>query len=112
MPQRAKQVCGAPGCGALDCTAHAGRKAPADLGPRQPRLYDRRRWRDRLRRLVIARDSLCRIQVLCGRGVDRLPALSTEVDHIVPRSRGGDESMANLQGACKACHSHKTASDG
>lgn len=115
MPVRALQICAAPGCGATCsgryCAAHAGGRSGLGHSPRRPRLYDRRRWRDRLRKLVLARDPLCKIQVLCGAGVNGLPALSTEADHIIPISRGGDESMENLQGACHACHSHKTASE-
>jgi 5-methylcytosine-specific restriction endonuclease McrA len=72
----------------------------------QIRLYDRRRWRDRLRTLVLARDPLCKIAALRDG-----TALSTEADHIIPLRRGGDNSMSNLQVACHACHSHKTASE-
>jgi 5-methylcytosine-specific restriction endonuclease McrA len=56
--------------------------------------------------MVIARDPLCRIAVLCD-GTAR----STEADHITPKSKGGDDSMENLQGACHQCHSHKTATE-
>lgn len=60
------------------------------------------RW-TRLRDYVLARDSgLCRI---CGR-----PA--SEVDHIVPRSRGGADDEDNLQAICSACHAKKTALEG
>lgn len=56
--------------------------------------------------MILARDPLCRIAILCDGS-----APSTEADHIVPRARGGDDSMENLQGACRACHSHKTATE-
>jgi len=51
--------------------------------------------------MVLARDPLCN----CNQ-----PA--TEVDHIVPKSAGGSDSMENLQGLCKPCHSRKTAYEG
>jgi 5-methylcytosine-specific restriction protein A len=109
MPYRAKQVCRAPGCGQLCdgsfCEKHAGSKGKAP-GPHRPRLYDRRRWRDRLRKLVLARDPLCRIAVLCDG-----TALSTEVDHVIPLAAGGNNSMDNLEGSCHACHSHKTSTE-
>jgi 5-methylcytosine-specific restriction endonuclease McrA len=36
-------------------------------------------------------------------------APSTDVDHIVPKEQGGTDDEENLQGACHACHSWKTA---
>ena len=60
------------------------------------------RWY-RLRAYILARDSgLCRV---CGR-----PA--SEVDHIVPKSRGGTDDEDNLQTICTACHAQKTAREG
>jgi len=35
----------------------------------------------------------------------------TEVDHIIPRQDGGDNSRENLQSLCKSCHSRKTAKE-
>lgn len=64
-----------------------------------------RRW-EKLRRMVLARHPLCQIAVLCEG-----TALATEADHIIPKSKGGTDSMDNLQGACHACHSHKTATE-
>lgn len=32
-----------------------------------------------------------------------------EVDHIVPRARGGEDTRRNLQSLCKMHHSRKTA---
>jgi 5-methylcytosine-specific restriction endonuclease McrA len=125
--QRAKQVCRVPGCGALCdgayCGAHAGGRSNLSQGPRRPRLYDRRRWRDRLQqagdraRPAVQDPSAVRRWGFSFRNFLRklrvgVPAISTEADHIIPISRGGDESMENLQGACHACHSHKTASGG
>lgn len=49
---------------------------------------------------VIARDaSLCRY---CGRPVE-----APTIDHVVPRSRGGRNSLVNLVVACKQCGSRK-----
>jgi 5-methylcytosine-specific restriction enzyme A len=55
------------------------------------------------RRLVLRRDPICK-------GCDN--ALSTEVDHIIPREDGGaDYDMQGLQGICSDCHVAKTASE-
>ena len=120
MPYAAKKVCQQPGCGALCeeryCVAHArngvargqSRKSFDDQrGSAHARGYGRQ-WR-KLRLVVLARDPLCRIQIMCGRGVGHeLPAASTDADHIVPKP-AGDDSLDNLQGACHECHSWKTA---
>jgi len=73
------------------------------------RDYERRRgtaaergygdaWRE-LRRFILRRDPICKA---CGQ------APSKEADHIIPRSQGGSDEPANLQGLCKPCHSRKT----
>lgn len=118
MTAVAKRICGEPGCSLLAdkrfCTKH-------DRDVRQE--YDRNRKNDpyraiyqtaqwkRLRRYILGRDPLCRIGVLC---VERQGhAMPSQVaDHIVPMRRGGDAwDEANLQGACKACHDRKTATE-
>lgn len=57
------------------------------------------RWR-LLRKLILNRDPYCKA---CKR------AASTEVDHVVAKRNGGSDSIENLQGLCKPCHSAKTA---
>ena len=59
-----------------------------------------RRWQ-RLRKLVLVRQPICQ-QPGCTEA-------ASEVDHITPRRRGGDDSLANLQALCKVHHSQKTA---
>ena len=76
----------------------AGTRRSRDQRPCAARRGYGRRWQ-RLRRLVLQRDPFC---VMCRH------ALATEVDHIVPKSRGGRDSLDNLQGLCKPCHSEKT----
>jgi len=56
-------------------------------------------WR-KLRAMVLNEQPICQH---CRREA------ATEVDHIVPLSRGGENTMENLQGLCKSCHSRKTA---
>ncbi|KKM20545.1 hypothetical protein LCGC14_1644350 [marine sediment metagenome] len=109
MPNLIATPCAKPGCPGATygrfCIPH---------GREESRRYERQRgtsaqrgyggqWRQ-IRKLVLLRDSTCK---LCGR------APSTEADHKTPRSRGGADTLENLQGACKPCHSRKTAvSDG
>jgi 5-methylcytosine-specific restriction protein A len=54
---------------------------------------------------VIARDmGVCQ---LCGLLVTGSP----DIDHIVEKSKGGDESMSNLRTTCHSCHARRTARD-
>jgi 5-methylcytosine-specific restriction endonuclease McrA len=55
------------------------------------------RWR-KIREQVIRRDGVCQ---QCGSD-ERL-----SVDHIVPRTLGGNDSMNNLQCLCSSCNSRK-----
>lgn len=44
--------------------------------------------------------------VMCGALLDLAEA---EIDHRIPRSRGRDDSMENLQTLCRDCHRGKHA---
>jgi 5-methylcytosine-specific restriction endonuclease McrA len=37
--------------------------------------------------------------------------MELDVDHIVPRSRGGTDNIENLQTLCRNCHRRKTLVD-
>ena len=63
-------------------------------------FYRSGEWR-RLRAAVLARDPVC-----ASRGCGR-PAV--HVDHVVPRSRGGADTLGNLRGACQSCHNRRSA---
>ena len=129
MPDRPPTICREPGCGKIAhaspyCDAHI--KDNRSLRAARDRnairresglksLYDSALWRVRTRRLILGRDPLCMIAVLCGGR-----ALSTDVDHIIRAEvyiarHGGDESYFwdpdNLRGACHTCHAHKTAAE-
>ncbi len=107
MPQAPMVPCRAPLCSAL---AHAKRGyCDTHYRVRQSRYNEQRGsstaqgygtgWR-RLRLLVLSRDPICRT---CQR------APSTDVDHITPKRRGGEDTMENLQELCGSCHASKTA---
>lgn len=91
-------ACAAPGCPEITrqrlCRRHQRiddarrRAAQPEYGPHWPRL----------RRQVLAEEPLCD----CG-------ARTTDVDHIVPLSRGGRTVRSNLKARCHSCHSRKTA---
>lgn len=64
------------------------------------------RW-DRIRLQALKRDHyLCQPCQTKGRVT---PA--KEVDHIVPKSKGGTDDLTNLQSICIDCHTAKTAQD-
>lgn len=58
------------------------------------------------------RDVFLREHPLCAHcELEGLVVEATEVDHIIPRSRGGGEGDDNLQALCHMHHSQKTASE-
>ncbi len=62
-------------------------------------------WSDKIRPRILGRDPLC----VNPFDIPGHVALSTDVDHIVPRIRGGTDDESNLRGLCHVCHSRKTA---
>ncbi len=79
---------------------------------RQAIVYDQHRgsshqrgygatWQ-KLRMIVLRRDAgICQV---CGKPVGK----SGHVDHIVPKSLGGENTEQNLQTLCHDCHTRKT----
>jgi hypothetical protein len=66
-----------------------------------------RQWR-KLRAALLDQEPLCRSCIATGR-----VTAATEVDHIIPLHKGGQEYQAsNLQPLCKPCHELKTAREG
>ena len=64
------------------------------------------RWR-KVRRYILAKEPICR---LCMVSNPRSPNAATQVDHIVPRSKGGPLfDPSNLQPLCDECHYEKTS---
>lgn len=62
-------------------------------------------WRD-LRLLVLAEEPLCRACRADGR-----VTAATEVDHVVPKSRGGTDERSNVQPLCRRHHTEKTMTE-
>jgi 5-methylcytosine-specific restriction protein A len=62
---------------------------------------------DKLRRHIMQRDKhLCQP---CKRASMITPA--QQVDHIIPKAKGGTDDEDNLQAICKTCHEGKTIQD-
>jgi hypothetical protein len=80
-------------------------KRPIPAKPRATRKPRRSlSWRKRAQ--VLLRDhSRCR---LCGATPASDPAIKLHVDHIVPVSKGGASSLANLQTLCEQCNLGKS----
>lgn len=106
MPTRPPHPCRHPGCRELTRKAycpkheegHAKDHGWKDKGSASSRGYGAD-WR-RIRRVVLNRDPFCK-------GCGRRP--SEHADHIRPKSQGGTNDLANLQGLCGPCHRAKTA---
>ena len=59
---------------------------------------------DKLRLTILARDRhLCLTCLKTGR-----PTPATEVDHIIPKAKGGTDDPGNLASICNDCHREKT----
>lgn len=103
MRKTMPRPCPTPACPNLQpCPAHPRTwRVHPDRGTTAERGYGarHRRWRA----MVLARDPICRA---CG----RVP--STVADHVIPLHAGGDWSLENGQGLCRACHARKSAAGG
>lgn len=63
---------------------------------------------DKLRKIVMARDfGMCQ----CGecRGGKFRVTRANEVDHIIPKAKGGTDDLSNLRAVSTACHKRITA---
>jgi hypothetical protein len=58
-----------------------------------------------IRYQVLARDRKC---VLCGAGPE---TIQLQVDHVIPRSKGGSNDLTNLQVLCATCNRGKSNRD-
>ena len=112
VPQRIGRPCAASGCPAVIrsgrfCPAHERneeRSRDHERGSASQRGYGVL-WR-RLRAMFLRQHPLCADPFNEHKG---RPVAATDVDHIVPRARGGTDAFANLQALCHSCHSRKTA---
>ena len=112
MPAKPLRPCTHPGCGVLTiqkhCIKHEGQYKEERSGwSRQGSATERGygyTWQ-KIRKLVMLRDGgLC--QSCLANGIVRE---ATEVDHILPKAKGGTDEDHNLQAICKSCHQDKTA---
>lgn len=79
-----------------------------EYGKNDPRSS--RPWR-RLREQVLKRDKYtCQGVTPSGRRCGKVDT-QMEVDHILPRSRGGKDELSNLQTLCPMCHLMKTSGE-
>ena len=108
MPQRAARPCAQPGCPATQrdgrqfCEVHR-RQYETARGSAAKRGYGHE-WQ-RLRRLFLNAHPLC---VDPFKDHPGQVVAASEVDHKIPKARGGTNAWDNLQALCKPCHSKKT----
>jgi 5-methylcytosine-specific restriction protein A len=110
MPTAAPRACPVQGCPSL-----VTRERPCPTHPRRAWATTRRSatargygvfWQG-ARRAVLMHEPLCRPCTAAGR-----VSAATEVDHIIPKARGGTDDLDNLQPICDACHARKSAAEG
>lgn len=111
MPSAAPKPCGYCGVlvrtGGSRCQQHlfVGKFGDDRRGTRHERGYGSE-W-DRKRQEILKRDNgLC---CPCRRAAR--VTIGREVDHVVPKARGGTDDDGNLQTICRACHKAKTAAE-
>lgn len=76
---------------------------------RVPRIVHLRRYA-RVRRAPVRlsrRNVMLRDDHRCQYCDTRAPAVRLNIDHVIPRSRGGEDSWTNLVTACEACNRRK-----
>jgi 5-methylcytosine-specific restriction endonuclease McrA len=101
MPQAAPKICR---CGTLVPAGGRCQRCAAEYRkPASNEFYHRGAWRRIADEFRAAARGICQC---CGASGAR------QVDHIVPRSRGGSDEASNLQLLCDACHSRKSALEG
>ncbi len=116
MPQRIPKPCRVRSC--KDKTAE--RDGYCDK--HRPKYNSWRQWQEkqgnttqrgygskwqRLRLRILKRDSnLCQTCLKSGTLIR-----ASHVDHIIPKSRGGDDAYSNLQSLCPECHQRKTGAE-
>ena len=61
---------------------------------------------DRLRARILAREPLCRACRERGR-----VTVATDLDHSIPKAKGGTDDESNLAPLCRPCHDAKSAAD-
>lgn len=111
MPRKPQRPCNAPRCGAKTdhrsgyCEAHRSGHWGGHYGQTAHQRGYGYRWR-KLRRAVLRDEPRCQVCLTSGR-----VSLATQVDHITPKSQGGDDSWDNLQSICDRCHKAKTAEE-
>ena len=116
MPTRSPHPCSQPGCPALVasgrfCDEHRHEqqaRQDAERGTVAQRGYGAR-WQQ-LRRMALAAQPLCADPDGFHRQHGEVVA-ATDVDHIIPKSRGGQDTLDNLQCLCHQHHSRKTATE-
>ena len=85
-------------------TLRAAPALPSECNDRR-RVYESRRWRERVRPAKLRRDPLCQRCLFLG-----LTHKAEHIDHWTPIAQGGDPwSDDNLVSLCASDHSIKTA---
>jgi 5-methylcytosine-specific restriction endonuclease McrA/shikimate kinase len=109
VPNKPLRPCRHPGCGVLTvepfCIRHEENKERSNWSTKTPKERGYGHTWVKLRKLVMLRDGgICQVCLAKGQVKE-----ATEVDHIIPKAKGGTDHDSNLQAICKQCHQNKTA---
>ena len=105
MTKAIPSFCEAPGCNEVAssgrrCATH--KRTDNDRGRASSRERYGRNWA-KIRKMILVRDPVCTAPGCL--------APTAQVDHVVRTSKGGDDSLENLQGLCRKHHEIKTRAE-
>lgn len=115
MPSLPGGSCRVPGCknyskpslnGYCEVHKNKGWKDYQETKSSKVRIYQTTQWKKLVKAVWVIDNGLCRNCFSKG-----LIEPGSDVDHIKPKSQGGNDDLSNLQLLCKPCHKRKTATE-
>ena len=78
------------------------KKADGNRPNSYQRGYGGKSWAATRKQVIVRDASTCQ---LCGKIVQ---GQDCQIDHVIPKKKGGTDALENLQCLCRVCHARKT----